>query len=662
MSATRRGRTLFHPFRAARGDAERLRALLAAQTALAGEHELEDLLRTALEHALAFTGLAAGLGLVQTASGDRVVVRAVAGDAQAGGVDRLAVGSVARSPLLTLYEQGTVERRVLQHPVPHGDAPPRAGGSPAAYLLLPLTTARRRPLGALFLAAAEYQQPLAPEDVEVLQAIAGTIAPAVENTQLHDQLERSLDELLTLYGAGQAISSSLEIREVLDGILEMGRRLTHADCCLITGVDDSGQAVVLAESGGTAEWLAYRGTQGARLTISAVLRDGTLRPLGLPPVTGWCIGLKVHQRVIGTLEVYSRGAAPRYDESHLLNGLATQAAIAIENAKLYQEVREKERHLQDLVERMIQAQEEEQRRVAYDIHDGLAQLMVSAHQHLQTFGMLHQRQDPRADSALAKGLFMLQKSIEEVRKVIAGLRPAELDDLGLVPALQLYVQSLRDDLGWQVDLVESAGKDRMPATVEVTAYRIIQEALTNARRHGEAKRARVELRREGNSLHIEVRDWGSGFDAAAMDGGAPRGKEAGRHVGLHGMRERAYLLNGTFEIESAVGQGTTVRVSLPIPEGADPATPFPFNFNGSDVATALPEEEGLHAAEDHAHAVVSGGAVVSTGGAFGHWPAGSALPARAPGAEAEAEAEAAAGTVYAATAAAGAQSEDNGDG
>ena len=197
---------------------------------------------------------------------------------------------------------------------------------------------------------------------------------------------------------------------------------------------------------------------------------------------------------------------------------------------------------------MIQAQEEDRRRVAYDIHDGLAQMMVSAHQHLQTFGMLHSRQDKRADEALARGLFMMQKSIEEVRKVIAGLRPAELDDLGLVPSLQLYVQSLRDDLGWQLELAEDVGPDRLPATVEVTAYRIIQEALTNARRHGDATRARVELRRDGNMLHLKIQDWGRGFDVSGIEDRTPGHGEAGRHVGVHGMRERTNLLGGTFEI------------------------------------------------------------------------------------------------------------------
>ena len=636
MTAQRRGRTLFQPFRNARSDGERLRALLAAQQAVAGEREVEDVLRVALDHMLAFSSLAVGIGLVQTPAGDRVLVRSVVGNPSAGGLDRPTVGTVLRAPLLALYEGAAAERRPLQHPVPRGEgmiAGAARAGHPTSYLVVPLISARERVLGALLLASAEYQQPLAPEDVDVLHALGASIAPAVEGAQLHEQLERSLDELITLYGAGQAISSSLEIREVLDGILEMSRRLTRADYCLITGTDASGEPVVLAESGAggvgkphgeapddegvrrtraEGDWLGYRTTPSVRLTINAVLRDGALRPVGIPPVTGWCIGLKVRQKVIGTLEVYARGGAPRYDESHLLNGLATQAAIAIENAKLYQEVRRKERHLQNLVERMIQAQEEEQRRVAYDIHDGLAQMMVSAHQHLQTFGIHHQRNDPRADEALARGLFMMQKSIEEVRKVIAGLRPAELDDLGLVPALQLHLQSLRDDQGWHIEMVEEVGPERLPATVEVTAYRIVQEALNNARRHGDAKRARVELVRDGAVLNVLVQDWGSGFDVSELDGRAQQNGElghhvTGRHVGVHGMRERANVLNGSFSIESAPGEGTTVRVALPIPENADLATPFPFDFG--EIADGMTDEDGL------------ADGVTSSGGAVGHWPA-----------------------------------------
>lgn len=611
----RRGRTLLHdPFRAPRGDADRLRALRAAQAAAVAEQEVEGVLTVALEHAMSFAGLPAGAASVITPNGDRVLVRAVVGNTAAGGLERLAPGTVLRGPLAILCQQAMDERRPQQHPVPRNDQPPPPPpGHPASYTIVPLIGSRQRVLGSLALFSVTHQQPLAPEDVDVLLAMAGQVAPAVESAQLHEQLERTLDELLTLYGAGQAISSSLEIPEVLAGILEMSRRLASADCCLIVGPDRSGNLAVLAESGATPEWLAYRTTPGVRLTINAVLRDGSLRPLGIPPVTGWCIGLKVRQHVIGALEVYSRGGPARNDASHLLTGLATQAAIAIENAKLYQAVREKEASLQDLIERMIQAQEEDRRRVAYDIHDGLAQLMVSAHQHLQTFGLLHARKDPKSDQALAKGLFMLQKSIEEVRKVIAGLRPSELDDFGLVAAIQLYVQTLRDDFGWQVELLEDVGSDRLPAPVEVTAYRIIQEALTNARRHGDAGRARVELKRESSWLQVTVQDWGRGFDVDGLLGRAAHDGEAGRHVGLHGMRERAHLLGGTFEVESTPGEGTVVRVRMPIHEST--------RGEDSSIAPAYTYETAYGPVE------VPADGDVSSGGAVGGWPAAEARPA-----------------------------------
>jgi signal transduction histidine kinase len=641
--STARRRTLLHPFRGPRSDADRLQFLLAAQKAVAMERELDDVLTRALEHALVFTGLQIGAGLVQSANGERVMVRCVVGNPAQSGLDRLAAGTVARGPVKALYDTAVAGPWPLQQPVPLGELAAAGTGWPAAYLVIPLITVRQQVLGALLLSSATYQQPLAPEDVDILQALARQMTPAVESAQLHEHLERALDEVLTLHGAGQAISSSLDLQEVLDGILDVSRRLTRADCCLITGMDSSGDLAVLAECGGGSDWLAYRTTPGVRLTINAVLRDGALRPLGIPPVTGWCIGLKVRQQVIGTLEVYARSGAPRYDESHLLNGLATHAAIAIENAKLYQAVREKEFHLQDLVERMIQSQEEDRRRVAYDIHDGLAQLMVSAHQHLQTFGLLQRRQDPRAEEALAKGLFMLQKSIEEVRKVIAGLRPSELDDLGLVAAIQLYVQSLRDDFGWQLELVEEVGPERLPAAVEVTAYRIIQEALTNARRHGDAGRARVELRREQSILHLLVQDWGTGFDVAILGIRAPSeaemDREAGQHVGLHGMRERAHLLGGTFHVESQPGEGTRVQVTLPVHEGLGSATPFPFNYGdmteaGSAVsmvgviagpALGNPTDragEAIEAAGLFRVDVVSGGVV----GGWRHAPADLTMP------------------------------------
>ncbi len=440
----------------------------------------------------------------------------------------------------------------------------------AQWLVVPLAGTRGVPVGAL----AFVREPGVPAwtsgQVTGIESIAAHLGAHLENEQLHDQLVRALDEVLTLYGAGEAISSSLDLDHVLAGIVEISRRLTGAEACFITDAAGTGEASILASHGGSDWWDEVRARAEVAAILDQVRADGESRPVASPGVAGWCVGLKVRGHAIGTLEVFAPlgtdGEVPSglAGDAHLLAGLATQAAIALENAKLYQAVREKEASLQHLVERMIRAQEEDRRRVAYDIHDGLAQLMVSAHQHLQTFGIYHGQRDARAETSLHKGLFMLQKSIEEVRKVIAGLRPSELDDFGLVAALQLTVQNLRDEFGWRIDLHDGLGGARLPASVEVTAYRIIQEALTNARRHGEATRARVSVVRRGGDVELQVQDWGNGFDAAALAQRPAPGTDPGHHVGIHGMRERAHLLGGTFAIESALGTGTTMQVTIPL--------------------------------------------------------------------------------------------------
>jgi len=131
------------------------------------------------------------------------------------------------------------------------------------------------------------------------------------------------------------------------------------------------------------------------------------------------------------------------------------------------------------------------------------------------------------------------------------------------------------------------------------------------------RRARVEIRRDpdsGGTLHLLVQDWGQGFDAEAHDDDPPKNGHAGRHVGLHGMRERANLLGGTFQISSTIGEGTIVQVALPILDGADSATPFPFDFG--DMAGAMNGVDGT----DSVDGMDGEDALDKIGGAVGHWP------------------------------------------
>jgi len=141
---------------------------------------------------------------------------------------------------------------------------------------------------------------------------------------------------------------------------------------------------------------------------------------------------------------------------------------------------------------------------------------------------------------------------------------AALDDLGLAVALRQEVEELRGD-GWLVEYEEQLGEERLPATVEISLYRIGQEALTNARKHAQTEWIRLELGRREGMASLEVRDWGCGFDPEASNGEIGPGER----VGLSGMRERASLFGGEFEVRSRAGEGTSVTARLPLPGPAE---------------------------------------------------------------------------------------------
>jgi signal transduction histidine kinase len=157
-------------------------------------------------------------------------------------------------------------------------------------------------------------------------------------------------------------------------------------------------------------------------------------------------------------------------------------------------------------------------------------------------------------------LGLVQKTVGDSRRIIADLRPTALDDFGLGVALRQEVEELRDD-GWQVEYEEGIGDERLPPPVEVALFRVAQEALTNARKHAQAGRARLVLGRRQGAVDLEVRDWGRGFAADAV--GETHGP--GERIGLSGMRERIGLVGGKLEVRSSPGEGTSVTARVPVP-------------------------------------------------------------------------------------------------
>jgi signal transduction histidine kinase len=186
--------------------------------------------------------------------------------------------------------------------------------------------------------------------------------------------------------------------------------------------------------------------------------------------------------------------------------------------------------------------------------------VTSAHQHLQAYAGLHRPRRAPARQDLDRALDLARRAVREVRRVIAGLRPTALDDFGLAAALQMHVEAMHAD-GWAIDYQQTLGGERLPTSIETVIFRVALEALANVRKHAGPTSARLELRREGQSLRLEIEDWGCGFDPLAL----PAGTGLGERIGLRGMRERVALLGGQWSIESRLGAGTHIRAIVPLP-------------------------------------------------------------------------------------------------
>jgi signal transduction histidine kinase len=222
-------------------------------------------------------------------------------------------------------------------------------------------------------------------------------------------------------------------------------------------------------------------------------------------------------------------------------------------------VEQNKRALQELIGNLFGTQEEERRRVAYKVHDGLAQVAVAAHQSLQAFARRHTPNTERGRRELGQILGQVRATVSDARRIIAHLRPTALDDLGLAAALSLEVEYLRED-GCQVDFEENFRDQRLPDRVEIALFRIVQEALRNVRKHAQTRQVRIQLEHSGNHTHLEVQDYGRGFDPVQ----ASAGSGPGERVGLAGMRERARMLGGELEIHTEAGAGTSIVVTVPV--------------------------------------------------------------------------------------------------
>ncbi|NLG28003.1 MAG: hypothetical protein GX557_08835, partial [Chloroflexi bacterium] len=381
-----------------------------------------------------------------------------------------------------------------------------------------------------------------------------------EQSRLYQSLRNNLDHLLALFQTAQAIGSSLAEEQVRLALVAGAVRLFDTAACrlALSGASEyaEGMTVALHARAARPELAALRSEVCASRQCRARAFDGPDEAPGsaaLAPIV-------VRGECLGTLELYAHDTRLTSDEAlTLLSYLASEASIALDNAHLYREIELQGQQLRSYVETIIISEEQDSRQLAFDLHDTLVQTIVAAYQHLQSAQAWRER-DPQAEGReLDQGVQLLQRAIYEARRLIGQLRPAGLDDLGLVQALRLYIAQLTAEANWQVELQVDPSWPSLSPTLEAALFRIIQEATHNAQKYAQAARVQVRLEVSAEHLSVTIRDWGKGFDPDAV----PSEPQRGLHMGLVGIRERARMWEGDCTIRSAPGRGTTIRVRIP---------------------------------------------------------------------------------------------------
>jgi signal transduction histidine kinase len=396
--------------------------------------------------------------------------------------------------------------------------------------------------GNLYLCEKAGGQPFSEADEEAIVVLAEWAAIAIENARLYQrselrraELERAVRRLEATTTIARALGGETNLERILELIVDRGRPLIGARGLVILLRDTDG--LVVAACAGEVP----AGARGSRLSADGDRVRGSLDALGVAASDASLVPLVFHGEALGILGVL--GGAGDGDDERLLQAFAAIAATAVATARSVEEQR-----LRDA----MGAAEEERRRWARELHDetlqslgGLRMLLSAARRG---------RDGEQLGAAVDEAVERIEDEINGLRGLIRELRPAALDELGPAAAIEDLAARASERDGITVTADVRVGTDRYPAELETALYRIVQEALTNAVRHANARRIAIEVARAGDVIHVVIRDDGRGFDPASPADG----------FGLIGMRERVALLHGELELSSST-QGSTVAAALPVP-------------------------------------------------------------------------------------------------
>jgi signal transduction histidine kinase len=541
-------------------DRDRLRAIVRAGITLSSERSLDELLNRLVETAATLTGARyAALGVLDSSGGQ--LERFITTGIDAERVKEIGDLPRGRGILGVLIHDATPLRL---HDL--GDDP-RSVGFPAnhppmrSFLGVPVML-RGVAYGNLYLTEKNGGADFDLEDEELLGLLASQAAVAIENARLYEATRRWSGHLEALNEIGTALAEEIELPRLLDLITRRLRQLIDARLVAIALPRADRSLIIEAADGEGADdirgaQLERTGSKSGRVLerrrgerVDSLLDDPEVDYSIAAPLsarTGLYVPLIVRDQAIGVIVAHDKaGGDPRFsnDDLRLTESFATRAAVAVAQSH---------RVAGDALRRVVEAQELERRRLARELHDQTGQELTGI---LLGLKAVEEALDPEALArAIAAVREQVVETLHDVRRLAVELRPKVLDDYGLVAALERLAQTVAEQTGLAFDLEAQLGDERLPSEIETALYRMVQEALTNVVKHGQAGRVSIILARSQGSVTAVVEDDGRGFETDRIYEG----------LGLDGMRERLALLGGRLKIESRPGAGTTLAGEVPLP-------------------------------------------------------------------------------------------------
>jgi len=416
-------------------------------------------------------------------------------------------------------------------------------------------------------------------DIPHLAAYTRATSNAWASLRSLTNMSRRLEDLVLLNDVATAITQNRNLQDLLKQIMETTAQMLHANACTLMLLDHvSNELVFSIPEGEAGEQLkqyrlplsqgisGYVARTGEPVIVNDVAKDRRFsqnvdNQTGFTTRTIMCVPMVVRDRTIGVIEVINKknGGVFNPNDLALLLTLAAQSAIAIENAQLYSDLREER-------DKLIAKEEEVRRDLGRDLHDGPAQVIAGIAMRANFIRKLYESGNEH--EKLVDALNELEKvalqAAKDIRTTMFGLRPLMLETKGLIPTLEAYIEKLVAEK-WQTHLIvdgfgipETEGEVRLQHNTEAAIFIILQEAINNIRKHADPANVWITLKHDIESTTITIRDDGKGFDSEAMTANYDKRGS----FGLLNMRERARLINASYDLYSRPGQGTTITMVI----------------------------------------------------------------------------------------------------